>query len=74
MRIEIRVKPGAKKASIEERTNGTYLIKVKEQAIEGRANEAVIEALARHFSVPKNRVTIVRGRSSRVKIVNVIRE
>jgi uncharacterized protein YggU (UPF0235/DUF167 family) len=38
----------------------------------GRANEAVIEALANHFSVPKRAVTILQGVTSRSKLIKVI--
>jgi len=38
----------------------------------GRANAAVIEALAKHFSVPKRAVTILQGVTSRSKLVEVL--
>lgn len=40
-------------------------------AHKGEANEAVIEALARYFRVPRSRVRIVLGRTSRRKVVEV---
>jgi hypothetical protein len=39
--------------------------------VEGKANEAVIKLLARHFKVPKSAVKIVVGLTGRTKIVDV---
>ena len=71
MKIEVRVKPGAKKQDIEKQADGTLVVKIKEPAREGRANEAVIQAVAGHFSVPKHSVTILRGHRSRTKLIEV---
>ncbi len=48
-----------------------FVVAVTERAVEGRANEAIIAALAAHFGVPRARVRIVRGAQSREKIVEV---
>ena len=37
----------------------------------GRANSAVIELLAKHFKLPKSRIKIVKGLTSRDKIVTI---
>ena len=71
MKIELRVKPVAKKTVVEKQANGTFVVKVKEPAKEGRANQAVIEAMAEYFSVPKRSVAIVRGHTSRNKLIEI---
>lgn len=71
MRIGIRVKPGSKNESVEKTADGGYIVRVKAPAREGRANEAVIAALGRHFGVPKSRISIVRGLSGRDKMVDI---
>ena len=71
MKIEIRVKPGAKQTAVEKSSDGNYIVKVKAPAREGRANEAVVEFLAGHFGIPKRSVTIVRGQASRNKLVEI---
>jgi uncharacterized protein len=48
-----------------------YVVRVKAMPVEGKANEAVIELLARHFKVPKSAVKIVVGLTGRTKIVDV---
>ena len=71
MKIEIRVKANAKKTEIEKQANGTFVVKVKELAKEGKANAAVVETLAAYFRVPKSSVTILRGLTSRTKFVEI---
>ena len=71
MRLPIRVTPRAKKPGIETAGDGTLVVKVREPAEDGHANDAVIAALAGHFGVAKRAVTIVRGHSSRRKLVEV---
>jgi hypothetical protein len=71
MRTTIRVKTNAKKNAVEQATDGSLRVLVKAPPQEGRANEAVIETLAEHFEVSKNRVAIVGGFKSKTKIVEI---
>ena len=73
MRLQIRVTPRAKKPGIETAGDGTLVVKVREPAQDGRANAAVIEALAGHFGVAKRAVCIVHGHGSRSKLVEIYR-
>lgn len=73
MKIEARVNLGSKRAVVEEQADGTLVVKVKEAAREGRANKAVVEAIAGHFGVPKTCVAILHGRSNRTKLIEVIK-
>jgi hypothetical protein len=40
---------------------------VREPALEGKANEAVVKLLAKHLGVAPSRLDLVSGASSRVK-------
>jgi uncharacterized protein YggU (UPF0235/DUF167 family) len=71
MRLQIRVTPRARQPKIEVSGDGTMVVKVREPAENGRANAAVIEALAGHFGVAKRAVTILHGHGSRQKLVEV---
>lgn len=44
---------------------------VQQRAVDGQANTAVIQLLAKHFGVPKSTIEIVRGHTSRLKVVRV---
>jgi uncharacterized protein len=71
MRITIRVKPGSRENRVEKAGERDFLVKVKAPAREGKANEAVIRALAEYFDVPPSRVAIVTGAGARQKIVEI---
>jgi uncharacterized protein (TIGR00251 family) len=72
MYVEVRVKPGSKKgALVQPSLSGELLVYVREPAVDGKANAAVIKLLADYYNVPKSCIDIVRGRTSRVKIVRV---
>jgi uncharacterized protein YggU (UPF0235/DUF167 family) len=47
------------------------MARVAAPALDGRANAALIDALARAFNVRKSAVTIVAGAGHRTKIVEV---
>lgn len=71
MRFQVKVVPRAKKTGIAPGTDGTLVVKVREPAEDGRANDAVVAALAEYFKVKPRAVTIVRGHASRRKLVEV---
>ena len=71
MKIEIRVKANAKKTEIEKQANGTFVVKVKELAKEGKANAAVIETLAAYFGIPKSSVSILHGLTRHNKLIEI---
>lgn len=85
MKILVKVKPSAKKELVERigqpilNFDGTkkeeldfYKVWVKEPAIDGRANEAVIQALAGHLKIPKSFIRIKSGQTSRQKVFEVL--
>ncbi len=70
MRISVAVKPRSRVAAVEETSEG-YVVRVKEPPVDNKANEAVVRLLATHFGVPRACVTIIRGQTSRRKVVEV---
>lgn len=66
--ITVTVKPGSKKGPlVEAGDDGTLTVYVPERAVDGKATEAVAAVLARYLSVPRSRVELVFGATSRVK-------
>lgn len=71
-RYGVTVKPGSKKGPlVEVAEDGTLTLFVRERAVDGAANDGVVKLLAAHFGVPRSRVTIVRGHTSRSKLVEI---
>lgn len=72
MRVNITVKPGSKKGPlVQPDLMGDLLVYVREPAIEGKANRAIIELIARYYEVPKSHVEIVGGLTSKHKIISI---
>ena len=46
-------------------------IKIKQKAVEGKANKAIIEYLSDILNIPKTKIEIVTGLTSPIKIVEV---
>jgi uncharacterized protein (TIGR00251 family) len=68
-RLKLRVSPRARRAAIVGRHGDAWKIRVAEAPEDGRANEAVLQLLAHTLGVPRARLTLVSGHSSRDKIV-----
>lgn len=71
MHLHIRVQPNSRRPGVEQLPDGTFKVRVSAPAHEGKANKAVIEALARHFRVPKSRIRILHGEATRDKLVEM---
>lgn len=71
----MRVKPGSRKGPLVDMTPGpdgeTLTVYVPQRAVDGQANTAVIELLAKHFGVARSRVEILRGHTSRTKRIRI---
>ena len=71
MKISVKVKPRAKVEKVEEK-DGDLVVFVKAEAKEGKANIAVIKALAAHFEVAKSRVRLLTGARSKTKLFEIL--
>ena len=75
MKIRCKIKPNSKKGNlIRKATDGNgdfYEIFVRDPAVEGKANLAVIKLLAKEFNVSKSRVSLKTGTKSRFKIFEI---
>ena len=71
MKVTVIVHPNSKKPRVEKDLLGTLNVYVGQPPLEGRANEAVIEALAEHFKVKKYQVTLVTGTKSKIKVFEI---
>ncbi len=70
MRINVRVVPNAKRERAVDEP-GRLKVYLTAPAVEGKANSALIEFLAERFGVKKNRVSIIKGLTSREKVVEI---
>lgn len=71
MILSVRVIPRASKSAISGRRGDAIVVRLSAPPVEGAANEALVELLARAFSVPRRQVSIVSGERSRDKRVSI---
>ncbi|MCX5993132.1 MAG: DUF167 domain-containing protein [Chloroflexi bacterium] len=70
MKIKVRVTPRSSRDEVV-KTGDDYVVRVKAQPREGKANESVIKLLAEYFGVTRSSVRITSGLSGRNKIVEI---
>ena len=70
-RLRLRVSPGASRAEVVGRHGDGWKVRVPAPPERGRANDAVLGLLADTLGVDRRDVTLVSGRGSRDKIVEV---
>jgi hypothetical protein len=72
VRVTVKVKPGSKKGPlVEADDDGSLTVFLQQRAVDGAANDGLIEVLAKHYRVSKSRITIEAGFTSRIKRIDV---
>lgn len=69
MILELHVQPGAKRSEFAGQHGDRIKLRLAAPAVEGKANEALVEFLADYFGVPRRNVRIASGLKSRQKRV-----
>ena len=71
-RIEVRVTPRASGTAITGfDAEGRLLVRLSAPPVEGKANDALIDLLAKTLGIAKRRVTLDRGTHGRIKLIEV---
>lgn len=71
MKIFVKAKPNSKEEKVEKIGEKVFLVRVKEAPIEGKANIAIVKALADYFGKPKTSIQILKGGTFKEKIVEI---
>ncbi len=74
MIIRVKVKTGAKERRIEKISANFYKIFVKSPPVKGKANKEIIEILSNYFDVPKSKIKIVKGLTSKEKEIEILQD
>jgi len=69
--IEIHLQPGAKRNEVVGFKDGVLYAKVTALPQKGQANRALVELMAQTLGIPKSAIDIIRGQSSRSKVIAV---
>ena len=71
MRVVIRVRPGSGRTVVGGRYDDALVVRVSERAVDGKATDAALRALADALGVRRADVRLVTGATSRTKIVEI---
>jgi uncharacterized protein YggU (UPF0235/DUF167 family) len=71
--VRVQVKAGSSKGPlVEQAPDDGLVVYVRERAVEGAANDAVVRVVAAYFGVSPSRVSIRRGHTSKHKTLEVV--
>jgi uncharacterized protein (TIGR00251 family) len=73
MKIQVKVKPNSRTEDVSQEGD-SFIVRVREPAKGGKANQAVIRLLACHFGVSQSHVRILNGFRTRNKLIEVAEE
>jgi hypothetical protein len=74
MKVAIIAHPNSKNPRVETDLLGTMHVYVSAPPLEGKANKAVIEALAEHFKASRRKIILVGGEKSKNKLFEILAE
>jgi len=69
--LTLHVQPGAKRTEVAGAHGAALKIRLAAPPVEGKANAALLRFLAEAFGVPARAVVLVRGGTSRHKVVRI---
>lgn len=69
--VYLRVQPGAKKNEIVGEAEGRLRLRITAQAVENKANKALVAFVAERLKLRPNRVRLVSGETGRQKTVEI---
>ena len=71
MFIKIKVQTNCKKEEIIKRGEDSFLIKVKEKPIQGKANDKVLEMISEHLDIGAKKIRIIKGSKTPNKLLEI---
>ena len=71
IRIAVQVSPNARKSEIVSSEGDALRIKLQAPPVDGKANDALVQFLAKKLEVPRKQVTITHGQTNRRKLLEI---
>jgi uncharacterized protein YggU (UPF0235/DUF167 family) len=72
MLIHVKIKPESKRYEVIVKSEGSYIVSVKEEAKENKANYAMLLLMADFLDVPVSILRIITGHHSPSKIIEIL--
>ncbi|MBU1102243.1 DUF167 domain-containing protein [Patescibacteria group bacterium] len=71
MKIFVKVKPSSRNVEFKKLSETNFFVAVKEPPIRGKANRAVVSALADYFKISKAQIKLALGATGKNKIFEI---
>ena len=71
MKVIVKAKIKAREEKVEKIDERNYKVSVKAAPVEGKANKAIIKALAEYFNTAKSSITLISGETSKQKVFEI---
>ena len=71
MRLNIKVIPKASLNKVIRLSETELKVKLTSPPVDGEANKKLIEILSKEYKVPKSKIKIVKGETSKNKVVDI---
>lgn len=72
MRIYVQASPRSSKNEVVKIAEGEYKVKLTAAPVDGKANDMLIRILSKFFDVPKSHISIIGGKTAKIKIVDIL--
>lgn len=69
--LALHIQPGAKQSRVIGEHGAALKIAIKAPAVDGKANEALIQFLSDRLKCPRAHITLIRGEHARQKVVRI---
>lgn len=71
MRVFVKAQVRSRRPGVEVVDDEHLIVRVKEPPVDNKANFAILEAVAKHFSVSLGQVSMISGRDSTNKVIEI---
>ncbi|NEQ39822.1 MAG: DUF167 domain-containing protein [Okeania sp. SIO3I5] len=69
--FKVKVKPNSQQQSIKAEADGSLKVCLKSPPVDGKANQELIQLLAKKFNVKKSEITIKSGLFAKNKLIEI---
>lgn len=69
--LSVKVKPNSKQQSIRQEADGSFTVHLKSPPVDGKANQELIQVLAKELDLPKSSIRIKAGATSKSKLIEI---
>lgn len=72
MKLNVKISPRSSRNEIVKHNDGSLKIFLTAAPVGGKANDAAVRELANYFNIGKTKIKLVRGRTGKNKIFEII--